>query len=459
MDEQIRRCFDVMAKDGDIYRRNNWEYHDRIRRFYQQIIPRGSRVLEIGCARGDLIASVEPSYGLGIDISGNMVEEAKRKYPDLDFRQGEIEALPPRTDFDYIILSNLVDYIEDLYLFFYRLKDWTNDNTKIVITNFNPLWAPVVRMQAKLWLRVPEAQRNFVTLLDICNILDVLGYDVSESGYRLISPLYIPLVSFFLNKLVPRLYAINNLSSTQYVVCRRKQAASKRDALSCTVVVPCHNEEGNVEECVKRIPTVGRATEIIIVDDGSTDKTYDIAQRLSREDPRVRMIRFDKNRGKANAVKAGFDNATGDVLVILDADMAVMPEEIPKFFNTIADGRAEFVNGTRMVYPIEKEAMKFANYIGNKIFGIVLSVIVGQRNTDTLCGTKGLLKRHWQHIDMKGHGWGDFDLLYGAARLKLKMVEMPVRYKKRMSGRSKMKALRHGLGMLKICSDMFWALE
>ncbi len=457
--EEIRKHFDAVAAQYDTYKKRNKYYHTRVRKFYKEIIPERSRVLEVGCATGDLLAAVKPSYGLGIDISGKMIEEAKKKHTNLDFKQGKMRDLPPRNDFDFIILSNLLDYVEDIYDFFKRLKDWANDETRIILNNVNPLWAPVIRLGAKFWLRTPDARRNFVTLRDVCGLLETLDFDISEKGFRLIFPLYIPLFSNFVNKVLPRLYGINNLSAVQYAVCRKKQRGSKRNEMSCTVVIPCHNEEGNIEECVRRTPALGVFTEIIIVDDGSTDGTFQAAEKAREKDSRVRVIRIEGNRGKGNAVKTGFDNARGEILIILDADMAVSPEEVRKFFNAIADGKAEFVNGTRMIYPMEKEAMKFANYIGNKMFGILTSVIMCQRNTDTLCGTKAVRKRHYKHMEMNDCKWGDFDLLYGAARQKLKMVEMPVHYKKRTSGSSKMKALKHSFGMLQRCFAMFRNLE
>jgi SAM-dependent methyltransferase len=459
MKSETREHFDSIALRYDYFKTKNSYFHDRIKAFYCQAIPPGSRVLEVGCATGDLLAAVRPSYGLGLDISPRMVEIARKKYPHLDFAEGDISAAPARKDFDYIILSNLLDYVDDLYAFFSGLRDWTNDETKIIINNINPLWALVIRLGARLGLRTPDAKRNFVTLRDLLNILEVCDFDVSEKGFRLILPVYIPIISWFFNKLLPRIYVINNLSFVQYAVCHKRWRSSKRNEMSCSVVVPCHNEEGNVRECVSRVPRMGRFTEIIVVDDGSKDRTYEIAKKASSEVEGLKVIRLEKNRGKGSAVKTGFDNAKGDVIMILDADMAVMPEDLPKFFNAIADGAAEFVNGTRMVYPMEKEAMKFLNFLGNKLFGVMTSLILGQRNTDTLCGTKALLARHYAHIDMGDCKWGDFDLLHGAARLKLKMAEMPVHYRKRVSGKSKMKAFRDGFGMLGKCLSMLRELE
>jgi glycosyltransferase involved in cell wall biosynthesis len=229
-------------------------------------------------------------------------------------------------------------------------------------------------------------------------------------------------------------------------------AGAERDQpLSCTVVIPCYNEEGNIEECVRRVPRMGRETEILVVDDGSQDRTAEIASRLEQTVAGVRLISYRPNRGKGHAVKVGFEAARGDVVMILDADMTVIPEELDRFFQPIQEGKAEFVNGTRMLYPMEGGAMKLLNFWGNKMFGILISLIIGQRNTDTLCGTKAMLRRDFAHVPMTDPSWGDFDLIFGAARLKLKTVEVPIHYRSRRAGESKMKAFRHGWKLLKVC--------
>jgi glycosyltransferase involved in cell wall biosynthesis len=189
----------------------------------------------------------------------------------------------------------------------------------------------------------------------------------------------------------------------------------------------------------------------VVVDDGSPDGSADVVRSRAGAHDGVRLVSLGRNRGKAVAVAEGFAAAREDIVVILDADMAVAPEELPAIIDVMRAGRAEFVNGSRLVYPMEPGSMKFLNYLGNKFFGIVLSLIMGQRNTDTLCGTKAFFRRYLPHMRIGSAGWGDFDLLFSAARLRLKIVEWPVRYGERRRGASKMHPFRELGGMLRVC--------
>jgi glycosyltransferase involved in cell wall biosynthesis len=257
------------------------------------------------------------------------------------------------------------------------------------------------------------------------------------------------------------------------------------EALSCTVVIPCRNEEGNIPACIDRLPPLGTRTEIIFVDGASTDGTRErileqierhpeldikLIDQVPRKDAaretappeavsvagsqgkQVRMLRL----GKGDAVRKGFAAATGDVLFILDSDLTVPPEELPKFLVPIATRKAEFVNGTRLVYPQEDEAMMPIRYLGNKFASLVFTWLLGQPIKDTLCGTKVLRKRDYDRLAANRSyfgdfdPFGDFDLLFGAARLGLRIAEVPVRYRARTFGYSKVKVLEHSPLLLRM---------
>lgn len=262
-------------------------------------------------------------------------------------------------------------------------------------------------------------------------------------------PRRVPLLGSVLNALLPEIPVLRYVSAIQYITARPRRA---RPPLSCSVIIPCHNEANNIVECVRRTPDMGVWTEIIIVDDGSKDETRHRVQEIMKVDARVRLIACDQNHGKANAVRAGFEAARGDVLIILDADMAVMPEELPKFLKPLQNGAADFVNGTRLVYPMQKHAMKLANFLGNKAFCFLASWILRQRVSDTLCGTKAMMRRDYELMPRGGQErWGDFDLLFGAARLKLRILEVPVHYQERRADHSKMRVLQDGWLFLRAC--------
>jgi SAM-dependent methyltransferase len=411
------------------------------------------RVLDIGCGTGDVLARTQPSTGLGLNVVDRLTRLAREKYPDLRFETFDADAVALPEDFrpDYVVSVNLLDHTYDVFDLLASVRECVTESTLIVITTSNPLWAPLLRLGSRLGRRSPESPRNFITNRDIGSILNVLGFDVVEAGLALPVPERVPVVGSALNSALPDLPVLRYASSTQYLAARPRIA---REGLSVSVVVPCHNEEGNIASCHHRVPDMGVATEIIFVDDGSTDGTRAAVLAAMEDDARVRLVAYDTNHGKANAVRAGFEAARNDVLMILDADMTVAPEDLPKFLAPLQAGTAEFVNGTRLVYPIEGEAMPVANFVGNKAFCFLVSWVLRQRVSDTLCGTKALLRRDYASMPVSGRDrWGDFDLLFGAARERLRILEIPIHYRERVAGESKMNVRRDGPMFLRTCLE------
>jgi ubiquinone/menaquinone biosynthesis C-methylase UbiE len=446
--EIIRKHFDSIAGSFDKYEHRNHYYHSGIRKFCKSVIPENEKVLEIGCATGELLNYLRPKEGVGIDFSSNMIEVASKKYPHLKFHVMAAEQLSLKDKFDYVVMSNLFDYLEDIWVVLENVKKALSADGKVVITTVNPVWEPIFRIGQRLKLRTPDTARNFITNKDVVNLLQLHNFEILKEGLGMFIPKNIPIIAPLFNLIFPELSLLRQLCVLQYVVAKVKRP---KQALSCSVVIPCHNERDNIETCLRRIPKMGVFTEAIVVDDGSLDDTAAKVNPGLNKDIEIKLISYKPNRGKGHAVKVGFDSARGDVLMILDADMAVIPEELPRFFRLFEEGFADFVNGTRVIYPMEQRAMPILNYIGNKIFSLILSRIIEQRVSDTLCGTKALFKRDYKKISMKDASWGDFDLLFGAAKLCLKIYEMPVHYKIRTAGKSKMKAFKHGWILFKVC--------
>jgi len=227
--------------------------------------------------------------------------------------------------------------------------------------------------------------------------------------------------------------------------------------LTVSVVIPARNEAGNIEAAVLRTPEMGSGTELIFVEGNSSDDTWEKIQQIAAAHPerRIRTLR-QSGRGKGDAVRAGFAVAQGDLFMILDADLTVPPEELPKFYEAIVSGRAEFANGSRLVYPMEKKAMQFLNMCANKVFGILFSWLLGQHVKDTLCGTKVLRRSDYARIAANRayfgdfDPFGDFDLLFGAARLNLKIADIPIRYRDRTYGSTNIHRWRHGWLLLRM---------
>ncbi|MBV9196312.1 MAG: glycosyltransferase [Solirubrobacterales bacterium] len=449
--QTLRDYFDLIAPEWDNWRSRNRFYHEKVNELVAGAVVSNRRVLDIGCGKGDVLATLRPSSGLGLNVADRLTQMARERYPHLRFETFDGDALALPDDFrpDYVVAVNLLDYTYDVFELLASVRECITERTLIVLITSNPLWAPLLRLASRLGRRSPESPRNFITNRDIASILNVLGFDVVEAGLALPVPERIPILAPVLNAVLPDLPVLRYASSTQYLAARPRIA---RDSLSVSVVVPCHNEEGNVPACARRIPDMGVATEVIFVDDGSTDGTRAAVLAAMEEDPRVRLVAYDTNHGKANAVRAGFEAARNDVLMILDADMTVAPEDLPKFLAPLQAGTAEFVNGTRLVYPIEDQAMPTANFIGNKAFCLLVSWVLRQRVSDTLCGTKALLRRDYESMPLPGRDrWGDFDLLFGAARQKLRILEIPIHYRERVAGESKMNVRRDGPMFLGTC--------
>lgn len=447
----IQEFFERVAPDWERWQKKNRFYHAAISNLVGGIIPPGSRVLEVGSGVGHLLASLKPDPGVGLNVARGLTDRARQTYPHLEFHTSEVDSarVPRPFDPQYIVMTNMLDYVYDLWDMIESLMPAIREHTLLVITTNNPLWAPLLRLASKLGWRFPESPRNFITNKDICSVLRLHGLDIVEDGLTLPVPKRIPGIGTLLNAIVPDVPVLRFISSLQYI-CARPRVPRQR--LSCSVIIPCHNETGNIKECLRRVPNMGTGTEIVVVDDGSTDGTREKVKEVMANDPRVRLVVLERNQGKANAVRAGFQAANGHVLMILDADMAVPPEELPKFFIPLQEGTADFVNGTRLIYPMHGKAMKVANFLGNKGFCFLASKVIRQRVSDTLCGTKALFRRDYLRMPLGGHErWGDFELLFGAARLKLRILEIPVHYAERRAGKSKMRVMVDGWYFLWSC--------
>ncbi len=458
--------FDSIAPERDEWKKRNSYYYSELEHFLRLVIPLDSSVLEIGCGTGDFIGHLKPSQGAGIDFSPQMIEMAKKKYPEYLFLVDDIEDLHLTEKFDYVVMSDLVGHLTDVWQAFRSLQKVTKSETRVVITQFNYFWEPFLRLGEKIGLKMPQYYQNWLSLEDIENLLNLNGYEVVQKGMRLLFPKKIPLFSTILNRFVAKLPIIKELCLIEYIVAKER-LGSKAKEHSCSVVIPCKDEVGNIEGCVERTPDLGTHTELIFVDGSSTDGTPEKIEEMIKKHKKrnIKLIHQGSGKGKGDAMKKGFARATGDILFILDADLTVPPEDLPKFYLAIAEGKGEFINGTRLVYPMEKQAMRTLNLIANKIFGIIFTWLLEQRIKDTLCGTKVLFRRDYERIAQNRSffgdfdPFGDFDILFGAAKLNLKIVEIPIRYRERTYGEIKISRFRHGWLLLKMCLVAFRKLK
>ena len=285
------------------------------------------------------------------------------------------------------------------------------------------------------------------------NMLSLAGWDVIKQQSRLLMTL--PCLG--LEKIVNRFFAplLSQFTLTVFQIARPAPKAHGQKTVS--VVIPARNEAGNIEEAVRRMPRLGQHTEIIFIEGNSTDHTWTEIERVKRQYPDldIRTMR-QMGKGKGNAVREAFDAASGEVLMILDADLTVPPEELGKFYDVLVCGRADFANGVRLVYPMEGKAMRFRHLCANKFFGLAFSWALGQPIKDTLCGTKVLFKTDYERIAAnRAHfgdfdPFGDFDLIFGANHLHLKIGDIPIRYRDRTYGETNIQRWRHGLLLLRM---------
>jgi SAM-dependent methyltransferase len=436
----------------------NQYFYRRLQKLLGFIVEPGSRVLELRCLTGDTLASLQPARGVGVEIGSVMVGLAQERHRELEFVQFDLEDLALGEKFDYIIFNHVFDTV-DVLKALQQIRTHCTPDTCLIIVNYNQLWQPVLELASKLGLRSSFEEPNWLSENDLRGFLKLSGFRPVHKHRLLLFPKWIPGVSWFLNEVIGRLPAVRRLCMMQVMVARAVNEPRNPEDVTVSVVIPCRNEEGNIQLAVDRIPAMGRATEIIFCDDQSTDGTLSEIRRMQELHP-DKNIRLVHGPGicKAENVWAGFSIAQGDILMILDADLAVMPEELPVFFYGLVSCKGEFLNGSRLVYPTQKNAMKFSNMIGNKLFGLVFSFLLDQRIKDTLCGTKVLWRKDWPRIE-RNLGtwgirdlWGDYELLFGASRLQLEIVEVPVHYQERLHGVTKMRRVfANGWRMLKIC--------
>ncbi|MBI4867885.1 MAG: glycosyltransferase [Candidatus Wallbacteria bacterium] len=441
-------------------------YHEEIERLCRFVIPERSSVLVLGCGTGELLAALGPARGLGIDRDPAKVAEAARRHPGLEFRTADAESLELDEKFDYVVLADLVGTLVDVQRCFEGLRAVTRPDSRVVVTYYNFVWQPILRLAEWLGLRAPQPEYNWLGMDDLANLLELAGFEPIRRKHRMLLPIYVPLVSELANKVLSQLPGLRHLTLVNAVVARppNPPAASP---LTVSVVVPTRNERGNVEGIVARTPEMGAGTQLVFIDGNSTDGTAAEIERQIGLHPEKRMMLLHQGSGvgKGDAVRKAFDACTGDVLMILDADITVPPEDLPKFYEALASGKGDFINGTRLVYPMEQQAMRFLNLLGNKFFSLCFTWLLDQRLKDTLCGTKVL--RRSDYLTIKSNRWffgdfdpfGDFDLLFGASKANLKIVEIPIRYKERTYGTTNISRFRHGWLLLKMCAFAYTKLK
>ena len=454
--------FEKLAQSRVKIRKKHSYYWNDITFFCDYFSHETFSVLEVGCGTGELLNEIRGSKKTGIDFSPSMIDCARGQFPNIEWHVMDAEEIKLNEKFDLIILSNLIGFVGDVQSVFEQLHKVCHSRTRIIVTYYNHLWEPLLKFAEFIGLKRKTPNQNWLTQTDIKNLLMLSGFDVYRRDTRMIFPAYIPLFSGFMNKILAKLPLIRLLAMNNYSFAKPgsvEQPSEVSEKYSVSIVIPARNESGNIESGLLRIPKFGKFQEIIFVEGNSTDDTWEKINEIKNKYGSSYRIKIAKQegKGKADAVRKGFDIAEGDILMILDADLTVPPEDLPKFYDAIATGKGDFVNGSRLVYQMEKQAMRFLNMLGNKFFSMAFSWLLDQPFKDTLCGTKVILKSDYEKLvtNRKFFGdfdpFGDYDLIFGAYKLNLKIVELPIRYRERTYGSTNISRFKHGLILLRMC--------
>ena len=472
--KSVSDYYDRAAPGRDKWIARNGYFHEEDRRFTRFLVPPGLKILDLGCGTGKMLAELEPSEGVGLDISAKMIDVARQNYPEerhpnLTFHTADIEDLESLEaldgPFDVILLSDTIGLLEDVEATLASLHRLSSNETRIVVAYYSWLWTPIIAMAELFGAKMRQIPLNRLGPEDITALLELADFDVIKRDWRQLVPKRLFGLGPIINRSLATLPFVRRFCVRHYAVARSKRHAGL-DKPSTTVVIPCRNERGNIAPAVERMPPFCDDMEILFVEGHSSDGTGEEIERVIAHYPE-RDIKFlvQDGEGKGNAVHMAFEAARGDVLMILDADLTVPPEALSKFYNALVAGKGEFINGTRLVYPMEKRAMRPLNLIANFCFSIVFSWLLNQRFTDTLCGTKVLTKAHYLDIARNRayfgdfDPFGDFDLIFGASKLNLKVIEIPIRYAERTYGSTQISRFRHGVLLLRMVVFAFRKLK
>ena len=469
----IKDFFNSTEMNREKWLRKGRTFHKEDIKFLKEIIPEKSNILELGCGNGHLLSALKPNYGLGIDFSKKLVTEAKNKHHNLNFIKADIEELPKtigkKTKFDFIIICDTIGYLEDITQTLDNIHHFFTEDTRLIVSYYSPLWAPFLNLATLLKLKMVNINSTLLGTSDISNFLNNSHYQTVRIDRKILIPFFLFGIERLINRYIAPLPFFSYLCLRHYNISRSLKAINSKKK-SASVIIPCKNERGNIATAIKRLPRFTDDIEVIFVEGNSSDGTWEEINKVikvnKKIDKKLKIKAYKQpSKGKADAVFYAFDQATNDILIILDGDLTVGPETLKKFWDKISTGEAEYINGSRLIYPMDNNAMRFLNYIANKIFSILFTWLLGQRFTDTLCGTKVISKKNYLRAKKKNKDLGNFDpfgdffIIFGASRLCLKINEVPIRYKARVYGETQISRFSHGVLLIKMLIFAFLKIK
>jgi len=445
-------------------------YRKVLARYYDHFLPREGDILEAGCGDGMLLhelvhrneATMVKGQSArayeGMDLSEGMVRAARELCPNLSILLDNVETCRFEKKYQAILLSDTLNETFDVQMLLQNLHSGLTDQGRLVLNIHNTLWRPVLSLAGFLRLIPTRSKQNWLSRDDLENLLDLAGWETLYCEPRILIPLPLGGVGTWINRLFAPLLPWFCLS---IFFVARPQPQTRKDSdpeYSASVIVPARNEEGNIGNILLRIPRMGSWTEIIFVEGGSSDDTWQKIKEAEESPPEGMIVRGyqQKARGKGDAMRTGYAQAKGDVVMILDADLTVPPEDLPKFYHCLISRKADFVNGVRLVYPMEDQAMRFLNMCGNKFFSLAFSLVLGFPIKDTLCGTKVFWRKNYEEMAKiredfgEMDPFGDFDLIFAARFMNMKIRDLPIRYQSRDYGETQIHRWKDGWRLLKM---------
>lgn len=420
-------------------------YHDQVAKTLRFIVEPGKKILFIG--------------------SLDTKPFPQKIYPKVEFVDESYEVYKPKEKFDYIILSGALGKSTDMFQMFKNLQDACHPSTRLVIYQHNYLWQWLLTLLESLNLKRKEGIQNWLSILDVKAYLEGAGYEVTRIFRRTLSPVDFFGIGQAVNWLGNVLPFFDFLKLDQYLIARPHPSVYEKSDFpkSLTICLTVRNEKENIEGIVKDLPKVCKVQEILFVEGHSTDGTKEEIRRMIKKYPAKNIrVMGQPGKGQGDAIRVGFKAAKGDIVILYEGDRTSDVRDLEYFYDAMAKGRFEFIEGSRFVYPLDPKAMPLPNKIGNIFFAKWFSFFLGQRTTDVLSGIKAITKRDYNRLyDQWGFlgfndPFGDFELLYGAARMGLKFGEIPMRYYPRVYGESKSHVLTHGSYLLRMAAKGYW---
>ena len=342
---------------------------------------------------------------------------------------------------------------------------------RIAALLFNPYLYWAYKIANRLGWRQGEIPSIFLTASSLKNLVRISGFEVVQMRMIGLFPFHLLGLGEILEKVFSSMPWLRNLALSTLVVLRPlPNFGAKNEANpSLSIIIPARNERGNIENAVLRLQKLNQEIklEIIFVEGHSGDSTWQEILRVQQAWSHSFTIHCfqQTGRGKNDAVRLGFSKASGDLLTILDADLTMPPEFLRRFYDAWCENCGDFVNGNRLLYPMEGEAMRFLNRCGNVFFAHAIAFVLQAPLGDTLCGTKLLTRDDYNRLVRWREDFGDFDpfgdfeLLYGARVLWLGLIDMPMGYKDRVYGQTNIHRFRHGLMLLRMFFIGWWKIR